>query len=139
MSQTETFTEHFSEHFAKLIAFDKIRALKLLEIIQYAVLYVFVALGFGIAIDKLFPVPDDNKSTSYLLLEIFGQCILSAIAVFYMRKIVKLFPFIFEHIAGYKAHTVEEYNGEIIIALIFVGVQDNLIKKLDMLRKKIGE
>ena len=133
-----TFTQYFSERFYKLVTLDKIRMIKLLEIIQYAFLYIIVTMGFGIAFENLFPVPDNDKSIIYILLEIFAQCILSAIAVFYIRKIVKLFPFILSRISGYQSHKIDEYNGEIIIGLIFVGIQTNLIEKFDILRKKIG-
>jgi len=35
-----------------------------------------------------------------------------------------------------KKHGVEEYNGEIMIAIVFVGIQKNLLTKIEILRNR---
>jgi hypothetical protein len=61
------------------------------------------------------------------------------IVVFYCRKIVKVMPFVFAFNSKYRVHESNEYEGEIMIALVLIGVQINLIKKLDLLSKKFYE
>ena len=45
-------------------------------------------------------------------------------------------PFLFAFNSKYRVHESEEYQGEMMIAVVLIGVQINLIKKLDFLSKK---
>jgi hypothetical protein len=38
--------------------------------------------------------------------------------------------------SSYKPYEASEYSGEVIIALVFLGAQFNLIKKLDLLSRR---
>ena len=46
-------------------------------------------------------------------------------------------PFVFAFNSKYRVHESDEYNGEIIIAVVLIGAQINLIKKIDFLSKNI--
>ena len=73
------------------------------------------------------------------MLEVLGQTIFLVICVFYVRKLVKAIPFLF-YLPGkraYKPYLSTEFQGEIVIAIIFMTLQTNLIKKLDELSKRI--
>ena len=68
------------------------------------------------------------------------------IVVFYVRKIVKIMPVLFVlnfdtngdgKVSKYHPYQATEYSGELMIALILVGSQLNLIKKVDFLSRKI--
>lgn len=133
----KTYVKHIQCRFDNLIKFDNVRLSQILEILQYSFLYAFVAGFAGILLEKIFPYPDNNKSTNTILLEILLQCMLSALSVFYLRKVVKVVPFILEEGRYYKKHGVDEYNGEIMIAIVFVGMQKNLLTKIDTIRSRL--
>ena len=63
------------------------------------------------------------------------------VGTFYLRKLVKIMPFLFTvSFAGgrvkYIPYQSEEYGGEVMIALVFLGAQFNFIKKLDLLSRR---
>lgn len=132
----KTYLGHMQMRLKSLTRFDIIRMSQLLEILQYSVLYAFVAGIAGLLLERIFPEPDRSKSNYQILIEVLLQCMMSALAVFYVRKIVKVFPFILEEGKYYKTHVVDEYNGEIMIAIVFVGIQKNLLTKIDILRER---
>ena len=75
-----------------------------------------------------------------------NEQILLAIAVFYVRKIVKIMPFMFVlqtdingdgRVDKYHPYLASEYSGEVMIALVLIGAQFNLIKKLDLLSRRL--
>lgn len=132
----KTYIKHIESRFKSLTKFDFIRLYQLLEILQYSVLYAFVAGLAGLLLERIFPEPDRSKSNYQILIEVLLQCMLSALSVFYIRKIVKVVPFILEDSKYYKTHGVDEYNGEIMIAIVFVGIQKNLLTKIDILRER---
>jgi hypothetical protein len=127
--------KHIERGANDLVKFDKGRFSQILEIIQYSILYAFAAGLFGLLLERIFPVPDETKQTHIILFEVLAQCVMSALSVFYLRKIVKIVPFILES-GTYKTHNVDEYNGEIMIAIVFVGIQKNLITKIEILRNR---
>lgn len=131
------YLNHIQGRIKDLTRLDTKRLYQVIEILQYSILYAFVTGFFGICLEKLFPTPDEKKSTHRILFEVLLQCMLSALSVFYLRKIVKVVPFILEKEKYYETHSVEEYNGEIMIAIVFVGVQKNLLTKIDILRSRL--
>ncbi len=94
-----------------------------------------MAFYIGYHIELLFPKPDPKKPAYQTMIEIILQCLVSALSIYYIRKIVRFIPFIFETNCEYKPHDIEEYGGEITIAIIFVGVQKNILNKIDILRE----
>jgi hypothetical protein len=73
------------------------------------------------------------------MLEVLGETIFLAVCVFYIRKFVKAVPFLF-YIPGkhtYHPYLSSEFNGEIVVSVIFITLQTNLIKKLEELSKRI--
>lgn len=134
---SKSYIKHIECRVNDLVKFNINRFSQILEILQYSLLYAFVAGIFGVLLEYIFPLPDESKPTYILLFEILMQCMLSALAVFYLRKIVKIIPFILEGGNYYKTHSVDEYNGEIMIAIVFVGIQKNLVSKIEILRKRL--
>jgi hypothetical protein len=129
--------KYIKERWNKLITFDKIRIYKLLENLQYAFLYILITLPLSGLVEDLFPDLDKNKYSYILFLEIVLQCLIIVIMVFYIQKIVKLIPVLFPVDKNYKKYRVSEYDGVIIISLIFVGTQNNLINKIRELRNRL--
>ena len=128
---------YFDNRLNKLLSLDKIRLSKLLEILQYGILYSIVSLIVGYSINKLFPDFDQKneikKNKKELTFEVILQSLLAAYAVFYIRKFVKLFPFALSLTKNYRPSETSEYDGEIIIAIIFVATQTKIIRKIEYL------
>ncbi|NBO59430.1 MAG: hypothetical protein EBU82_00500 [Flavobacteriia bacterium] len=142
ISPDEHAMDHIRERTEKLFLSNEIRLMELLEGIQYGVLYLVAGFATGVALDYSFPPYIEQVRTSTLFAEVALQCLLLVILTYYLRKVVKIVPFLFMiDFAGkgrstYKPYQAEEYGGEIMIALVFLGAQFNLIKKLDLLSRR---
>lgn len=132
----KSYITHITSKMKDLTKLDIERLGQILEILQYSLLYAFSAGFFGTLLEHLFPLPDESKKTHIIIFEVLIQCMLSALAVFYLRKIVKIVPFILEGGKYYEKHSIDEYNGEIMIAIVFVGIQKNLVTKIEILRNR---
>ena len=121
--------------FSDLVNFDDYRLTQLFEIIQYSVLYIVICLITGIYLDYLFPDPDETKSTLYILLELSFHSIIVALSVFYIRKICHLVPLMFKTKNFREIHT-REYDGEIIVAIVFFTTQKKIFEKINILHKR---
>ena len=134
--------EHVRTRTEKLLLNNEIRIMELLESIQYGVLYLLVGFATGVTLDYSFPNYNEQTKTSVLFMEVALQCLLLIVLTFYIRKLVKIVPFLFvidftgSGKSSYKPYEASEYSGEVIIALVFLGAQFNLIKKLDLLSRR---
>ena len=140
------FKQHVQERIRSLFLFNEVRAMELLETIQFGVIYLFVGFTAATVIDYSFPSYKEDIPTQELFFEILFQGILLAIAVFYVRKIVKIVPFMFVlhgdingdgKVDKYHPYISTEYSGEVMIALVVIGAQFNLIKKIDLLSRRL--
>jgi hypothetical protein len=123
----------------KLFNLNTIRINEISETIQYTILYGIVTFYVGVWTNAAFPVFDKSKSSWQLMLEVLGQTIFLALCVFYIRKLVKIVPFLF-YLPGkraYNPYLSTEFHGEIVVSIIFITLQTNLIKKLEELSKRI--
>lgn len=134
------YQEYFDQRLKKINYFDKIRMHKLVQISQYNILYVIVALTLGSIVNYFFPDLDEKKSYSEILQEVLFHSALLGIAIFYTRKIVKLFPYILSFDVDYipykSEYSMPQFNGYIIIALVFVTSQMKLLKKMRYLAQQ---
>lgn len=128
------YKEYFDQRLQKVTQFDKIRLHKLFHICQYQILYVIVGLILGSSVNYLFPEYDEKKAYSDILKEVLLQAGLLGIFIFYIRKIVKLVPYVLSFDTDYipykNEYALPEFNGFIIISLIFVSTQMKLLKKI---------
>lgn len=136
----------FEDRLRSLFMFDCYRVSRILETAQYAMLYACLCLPVGIGIDamcsKLYPEPE-NKTTYtgrqlwVAIAVAILQVVISAVSIIYIRKLADLVPFIFNVCPSqYMAHYhVGEIFGETAIALVFVGVQVTLVKKLEIIHR----
>ena len=130
---------HFMSRLRKLFNLNTIRINEISETIQYTILYGIVTFYVGVWTNSVFPAFDKTKSTVELMLEVLGQTIFLALCVFYIRKLVKIVPFMF-YLPGkrtYNPYLSTEFHGEIVVSIIFITLQTNLIKKLEELSKRI--
>lgn len=140
------FKQHIQERVRSLFLFNEVRVMELLETIQFGLGYLFVGFTAATILDYSFPSYKEDIETRDLFLQVLLQGILLAIAVFYVRKIVKIMPFMFvlhKDINGdgkvdkYHPYVSTEYSGEVMIALVVIGAQFNLIKKIDLLSRRL--
>ena len=135
----------FGERVESLLALDCYRFTRILETAQYAALYTCLCLPVGLLIDwlcaRFYPEADagnryDGRKRWLAILVAVMQVVLSAVSIIYIRKIADLVPFFFNLCPSrYVAHYhVEEVFGEAAIALVFVGVQVTLVKRLETIR-----
>ena len=118
-----------------LVSFDDFRLTQLFEIVQFSVLYIIICLITGIYLDYLFPDPDEAKSTLHILVELSIHSIIVALSVFYIRKICHLVPLIFQVKDFREIHT-REYDGEIIVAIVFFTTQKKIFEKIKIIHKR---
>ena len=134
--------KHFIDNLASLTRVDVVRFNELLELIQYNVIYCISAFIGGFSINAIFPEYNETVSIGRLSLEIIGELLALVLVVFYIRRFAKVIPFLF-HVTGsgpngFKPYLSTEYQGEIALGIIFVGVQFRLIRKLALLANKLG-
>ncbi len=134
------YKSHLDERVDKLVRFDMVRINELLELVQYTVLYGITSFFAGLGINAVFPEYDANKPTGKLLLEVLGELCAVVIAIYYIRKLNKLVPFVmlFGGNKSYIPYQTTEYNGEMTISIVFVAMQFRLIKKIGLLGERMN-
>ncbi len=134
--------KHFIDHLESLKKLDIVRINELLELIQYNVIYCISAFIGGLSINSIFPDYNESISIGRLSLEVIGELLVLVLVVFYIRRFVKTIPFLFHLTStgpnGFQPYLTTEYQGEIALGIIFVGVQFRLIRKLALLANKIS-
>ena len=148
------YKEYFQGRFNKLILMDKSVISKLLQIVQYSLLYVFFGIFIGSFVSNLFPEFDPEKSSYDTIKEIILQFIVLAVAIYYIRKIVKLFPY-----AGPSEKSIKNDNmsfftnkdkeininlstlsaGELIFTIVLISTQRDLLKKIESISNIVKE
>lgn len=130
--------DHIRERTEKLLLNNEVRLMELLESIQYGVLYLVFGFALGVTLDYSFPSYNERVKTWPLFLEVSLQCLLLIVLTYYLRKVIKIVPFLFmiNSGKGYKPYESSEYGGEVMIAIVLLGAQFNLIKKLDLLSRR---
>jgi hypothetical protein len=115
------------------------RVYHVLESIQYSILYLLAAFIGGVSLDFWFPHYDPEKSVWTVFQEVVQQCIALVLVVYFVRYCVKGIPILFPVAPGsnYIPYTTPEFNGEMMMGLVFLGSQLNLIQKLDLLAQKL--
>ena len=117
-----------------IFRFDKIRQLKLLEIIQFSILSFLCGAAASILIDKLFDKLDKitpgkglfgKKTVFFVLLEILLEMILTAFCYFYIKKILLIIPPWFSH-KSFRAYTTVQYTLNFILTYTFINFNSNI-------------
>lgn len=138
----------FNDRLNKLITFDNIRLLKLAEIFQYNLLYIFFVFIFAHFIDKYyfnkFSLNEDyylkrEKSVFnflQILIIVIIETFFLTILLFYIRKIVLLFPSIGSiYNKQFQPHTTLEYTMHIALVYIFFELIPNFRNRFIVLMK----
>ena len=136
MAAVPEHSRTFSERLVSLLSFDCVRISRILETLQYSVLYGILGVFAGTFVDRICHglYPSDAKTSRDRLRIVTASVIQTAIAavlVLYIRKVAQLVPFLFPFCKEYIQHLhVHEYGGEIAIAIIYVGAQPHLVEML---------
>ncbi len=144
MSEEGGDPKTFGQALKSLLAIDCIRLSRIAETAQYAAIYAFLALFVGVGLDtlcaKIYPVKDGDIENWPQFWGTAGvmmlQVIVSAVMVFYLRKVAQLFPLFLNFCPSrYRVgYHVPERVGEIAIALVYVGAMGTLLKNMDRMR-----
>lgn len=138
--------EHIHDRASKLFNFNEVRIMELLENVQYGLGYMSLAFIIGVALDYIFPKFDNEQETHQVVMEVTLQIILLIIGAFYIRKIVKIMPFLFViqfdidgdgRIPKYRPYESTEFEGELMMGLVFVASQRNLLNKIDLISDRL--
>jgi hypothetical protein len=143
-SNSEDPRIHFRAGMKDLFRVDEVRLINIWGSIQYGLLYAIAFFFAGICIELMFPPFRANATFETLAYEVILQCIVTIIAIFYVRKLVEsipglitFFPSIFNRTKlknnGFIPYGIEEYKGEGMMSLILIGTEVNLIKKIGRL------
>ena len=145
------YKQHIQERIDKIKIIDKNILHKILQIIQYSILYLIVGGIFGTFINSIFSEFNPEKKTHVIIQEVVLQIILISFSVYYIRKIVKIVPYagLFDkqNINNSYNDTIEITNsttsvGEIMLILVLVATQQNLLTKIqyiaDIFKTKVS-
>lgn len=129
-----------SDSIESLLRVDTVRASKLLEQIQFAIIVFIIAFFVGSYTDKLFPVKKDveNITNFELYKDLLLQLCLIVISSYYITKFVKIIPFFFKLSDKYipSAHGESMAGASLAMAIIFVGVQKNFQSRITILKNR---
>ena len=123
--------KHVKERVASLLSFDEFRIMEILESLQFGIAYFFVGFISGTLLDWAFPKFNEDETVFEVLRQVVIQSILLILLIFYIRKIVKIMPFMFvlnfdangdSKTDPYRPYKASEYGGEIMIAVAVIGL-----------------
>jgi hypothetical protein len=122
----------------RLLRFDTIRLSKLLEMIQDGIIIFILAFYLGSAIDKLCGVTDEKMTNTELWGWIILQLVINIVAIYYVRKVAEVIPFMLSLNSNYvsnKKGEVDSASG-FVASIIFISIQKNFGAKLSLLKAR---
>ena len=138
------YTYSFDKQFQKLISFDKIRIGKILEIFQYSLIsYVFVIITVTLLNKFIFTETKEEiieQTTRQLIIRLFFELFFLIIVLFYLRKIIMLFPSLPAlYISGFQEQTVMDYVLHTALVFFFLEIITNIKFKMEVLHDRLKE
>tara|TARA_B100001250_G_C19740760_1_gene762958 strand:+ start:284 stop:1270 length:987 start_codon:yes stop_codon:yes gene_type:complete len=142
-SSPNDFKKYIKLHFNKLTQMDGIRLHQLLQTSQYAILNALFGGIAGTIVEHLMPEYDPDATMSQMIWEVVGQSVLIGVFIFYVRKLVKVFPYLFNNDPDYipyqKDYAVPEYQGDVVLFIAFIATQSNYLKRIKHLKLWFGQ
>jgi hypothetical protein len=129
-----------TDNVERLLRFDTIRISKLLEMIQDGIIIFILAFYLGSAIDKLCGVANEKMTDTELWGYIILQLVINIIAIYYVRKVAEVIPFMLSLNSNYMSNKKGEVDGAsgFVSSIIFVSVQKNFAAKLSLLKSRFA-
>lgn len=126
------------ENVAKLLAFDKIRIYKILELFQYSIIFLFIAIILSKSIDSVFTSDKDTlrkTSTFVLHVEIVMISFLYCVISYYIHKFAHIIPSVMNLIDNdFIPHTTLNYSIHIVFIVVFAKMNTSLVSRLKRLK-----
>tara|TARA_A100001015_G_scaffold234242_1_gene265683 strand:- start:209 stop:616 length:408 start_codon:yes stop_codon:yes gene_type:complete len=122
----------FKNRLNKLISFDTIRLLKILELIQYAIILYLLVITVSYFLDNyIINHKYEGENIGKLLLSSLFDLIIIIIVTFYLRKLALLFPSI-PHLLypKFKENTTIDYSFQIAVGVVFVEFLPSFINNI---------
>ncbi len=115
-----------SSQWTDLIKIDKKTPLLILGMIQYSTIYIILIFFVTSFIDSLFTY-NEEKHHFNLLIEIVAQLLINILAIYYVRRISKLFPPLFAIDSDVFFRNTQNV---MFITFILAALQPNLMNKI---------
>ena len=136
------YTYNFNEQFQKLISFDKVRIGKILEIFEYSLIsYIFVIITVTLLNKFVFTETKkeiEELSTTNLIIRIFFELFFLIIVLFYLRKIILLFPSLPAlYISNFQEQTVMDYVIHTALIFFFLEIITHIKFKMEVLHDRL--
>jgi hypothetical protein len=141
-SKNYKYKYSFKDQWDKLISTDKVRIGKILEMFQYSIIaYIFVVIFTTILNKTIFTkTKEEIKSYSTLLLltNTFFELFLIIIIMYYIQKIILLFPSIPAIcFPGFKEHTTISYVSHTALIFFFLEIVTNLKFRMEIIHERL--
>jgi hypothetical protein len=129
-----------TDNVERLLRFDTIRISKLLEMIQDGIIIFILAFYLGSAIDKFCGVADEKMTNTELWGWVILQLIINIVAIYYVRKIAEVIPFMLSLNNGYMSNKKGEVDAAsgFVSSIIFIGIQKNFQNKIGLLKSRFA-
>lgn len=117
-----------------------VQILKIVEIIQYSIIFFFLTAGVSYVLNKhaFTETEEEIKKMSKfkLTLSILSQLIILSIMMFTIRKLAMLIPSIATLMNGtYEAYSTHEYTVHIALVFFFLEMTESIKLKLRLFRE----
>ena len=124
----------------QLFAVDSIRLGKIMEFIQFSLVFTILALISAYLINKhLFYSLTEDDSLMKIIIIISLEMAFLTIVVFYLRKITLIIPSIATLLfSNFKPYTTIELAMHMVLIFIFIGSISKVNDKVDLLNKKMN-
>jgi hypothetical protein len=117
---------HIKERLGKITRMDRIRLLRIGEMIQYTIIYAVLGFICAVAAEWIIPAFSATRHVGLQIINTLLQLSICVVAVFYIKKIGKTIPLLFPYPADYRPYETFEYSGGLALNIMFLMVQPNL-------------
>ena len=101
----------------------------MLQLLVVSFIYIILFIIFAPLLDHIFSPLDKNKDNYIIFFEVVSQILLLTLLWYYLNRSIQ---FMLKHM-HIKIRKQEEMSIDIISAIVLIGLQNNLMKKLNYL------
>jgi hypothetical protein len=125
----------FNNRLKQLLSMDNIRICKIVELIQYGIVFYILVLISSYVLNKYYYKEDEkSENTIKLMFSILLDLLIIILLFFYIRKIALLVPSI-PHLLypKFEGYTTLDYSAHIALVVLFIELLPKFIKKIENL------
>lgn len=132
---------YYKDRFNQVVSFDEIRIGKVIEIIQFSLIFTFLAVIASYLMNKYLLFSFTSKESFLtILITLSLELALLTLVIFYLRKITLMFPsistFMFKN---FKPYTTIDLGMWMVLVFVFTTTIDKLTNKVKILSNKFDE